>query len=150
MDHAGLARTVFYRHYPTLAEMAPDLLPDADNPLVDQVEPLDDPVPAMVAGLVALYAEHGPLLRAIDDAARTDPAVAASLDAALVGPRRLLAQLVRDAPHPPPRPDETARLLMATHRAYLLDVFGNGDALRTAPARAREALLELWERIRAT
>ena len=37
MAHAELTRTVFYRHFDTLAQMAPELLPDADDPLVDQV-----------------------------------------------------------------------------------------------------------------
>ena len=36
---------------------------------------------------------------------------------------------------------------MATHRAYLLDTFGAGDAPAGAPAAARAALLALWERL---
>jgi hypothetical protein len=103
----------------------------------------------MVAGLVAVFAEHGRLLRAIDDAARHDPMVAEQLEAALAGPRRLIARLLRGAPHPPPRPEESARMLMATHRAYLLDVFGRGDASTRAPAAARAALDALWERLLA-
>jgi AcrR family transcriptional regulator len=149
MAEAGLARTVFYRHYPDLPHMAPDLLPDVDDPLVDQVERLDDAavVEAMNEGLVGLYAAHGPLLRAIDDAARHDAAVAERLDVALVGPRRLLARLLAAAPNPPPDCDEFARLLMATHREYLLDVFGGGHAPRGARAAARAALTALWARL---
>ncbi|MBJ7332482.1 MAG: TetR family transcriptional regulator, partial [Solirubrobacteraceae bacterium] len=99
MTRAQLTRTAFYRHWDDLPQMAPDLLPDEDDPLVDQVTRIDtsDPqavVRAMVDGLVATYAEHGPLLRAIDDAARHDEEVAQRLDAALAGPRRLIAQLV--------------------------------------------------------
>jgi hypothetical protein len=96
---------------------------------------------------VALYAEHGPLLRAIDAAAVADPAVATQLDRALVAPRRLLARLVADAPHPPPNPREFVLLLMATHRAYLLDTFGAGNP---TPRRRREttaALSALWQRL---
>ena len=150
MAEAALPRTIFYRHYPDLPAMAPDLLPDVDDPLVDQVERLDDPasvVPAMIDGLVSLYAAHGPLLRAIDDAARHDPDVAKRLDVALVGPRRLLSKLLAAAPHPPPDPDEFARLLMATHREYLLDVFGSGSPRRGSRAAARAALLALWDRL---
>jgi TetR/AcrR family transcriptional regulator, ethionamide resistance regulator len=84
MDRAGLTRTVFYRHFDDLAQMAPDLLPDEQDPLVDQVQRLvdkssgsstspalapEDLIEAMVVGQVTLYAEHGPLLRAIDAAA---------------------------------------------------------------------------------
>lgn len=154
MREAGLARTVFWRHYPDLPQMAADLLPDADAPLIDRVTALADAPPgdvvrAVVEGLVETYAAHGPLLQAIDDAARHDAAVAQHLDSALVGPRRLLAQLVAGAPHPPPDPAETARMLMATHRAYLLDTFGSGTPRRDARRCATEALLALWERLLA-
>jgi len=31
MKRAGLARTVFYRHFDRLAQMAPELLPDSED-----------------------------------------------------------------------------------------------------------------------
>ncbi len=156
MREAGLARTVFYRHWSDLPQMAPDLLPDEGAPTIERVEQVErerpqDVVEAMVAALVGLYAEHGPLLRAIDDAARHDPAVAERLDAALVGPRALIARLLAGAPHPPPDPQESARVLMATHRAYLLDAFGTdaGDATPRRRRAAAAALTALWERLLA-
>jgi TetR/AcrR family transcriptional regulator, ethionamide resistance regulator len=152
MAQAGLARTVFYRHFDDLPSLAPELLPDADDPLVDRIERRaperpQETVREMVDGLVSVFAEHGRLLRAIDDAARRDPAVAQRMEAALVGPRELIERLLRGAPHPPPHPAESARLLMATHLAYLLDTFGDGDAAPRARAAARETLLALWERL---
>jgi hypothetical protein len=108
-----------------------------------------DVAAAMVDGLVTVFSAHGRLLRAIDDAARHDPAVAERLESALVGPRQLIDGLVRDAPNPPPQPAASARLLMAAHRAYLLDTFGAGDAAPEAPAEARAALLAMWERLLA-
>ena len=152
MAEAGLTRTIFYRYFDDLPSLAADLLPDAGDPLIDQVERIeaegrDAVLHQMIDGLVATYAAHGPLLRAIDDAARHDRAVAAQLETALVGPRRLLARLVAGAQHPPADPDEFARLLMATHRAYLLDQFGAGDADPEAPDRARTALADLWARL---
>jgi AcrR family transcriptional regulator len=154
MAEAGLARTVFYRHFDDLPSLAPELLPDADDPLVDRLGRLApgrprEVVAAMVDGLVAVFSEHGRLLRAIDDAARSDLAVAGRLESALIGPRQLIERLVREAPSPPPRPAESARLLMAAHRAYLLDRFGAGDAPPEAPAVARAALLAMWERLLA-
>ena len=154
MTEAGLARTVFYRHWADLPQMAPDLLPDSDEPLIEQIEDVASQQPAevvdaMIAALVDVYAQHGPLLRAIDDAARQDPAVAERLDTALVGPRRLLARLLAGAPHPPPDPAELTRLLMATHRAYLLDTFGDGRPRRGAKRAATEALTALWARLLA-
>jgi AcrR family transcriptional regulator len=154
MAEAGLARTVFYRHFDDLPSLAPELLPDADDPLVNRTarssaQAPHDVVREMVDGLVALFAERGRLLRAIDDAARQDPAVAARLERALIGLRQLIERLLRTAPDPPPSPAESARVLMATQRAYPLDTFGSGDAPPGAPAAARAALLALWQRLLA-
>lgn len=151
MARAGLARTVFYRHFDSLAQMAPELLPDSEDPLLDQVQrgPAEDLIPAMVTGLVALYAENGRWLRALDAAATADPGVASELDRALIGPRQLLEQLVASAPHPPADPREFALLLMATHRAYLLDTFGGGHDSPKRRTNATAALMALWERLLA-
>lgn len=149
MAEAGLKRTIFYRHWSDLPQMAPDLLPDSAEPLVERMEaaPPDERVSAMVEGLVTVYAEHGRLLRAIDDAAGHDAAVAARLETALVGPRRLIERLLRGAAHPPPDPAESARLLMAAHRAYLLDTFGGGRARPRDRRAAVRALSAMWERL---
>ena len=151
MTRASLTRTVFYRHFDRLAQMAPELLPDSEDPLLDQVlrGPAEDLITAMVAGLVQLYADNGRWLRALDAAAAADPAVATELDRALVGPRRLLEQLVANAPHPPANPREFALLLMATHRAYLLDTFGGGHDSPERRSEATAALMALWERLLA-
>ena len=104
----------------------------------------------MITGLVQLYAENGRMLRAIAAAADADPAVAAELDRALVGPRQLLEGLVAEAPHPPADPREFALLLMATHRAYLLDKFGAGAATPEGRREATAALLDLWNRLQSS
>lgn len=150
MARAGLARTVFYRHFDTLAQMAPELLPDSEEPLLDQVlgRPAEERIPSMIAGLVQLYAENGRWLRALDAAAAADPEVAAELRA-LVGPRRLLEQLVADAPSPPPDAQEFSLLLMATHRAYLLDKFGDGEDSPEGRQDAVAVLSALWQRLLA-
>jgi AcrR family transcriptional regulator len=151
MSRAGLTRTVFYRHFDDLTQMAPELLPDAEDPLIDQVlrGAPQELIEATITGLVRLYADHGRLLRAIDAAAAADPDVATALDRALVGPRRLFETLVADAPHPPANPREFALLLMATHRAYLLDKFGAGDGSRQNRKDAAAALTALWQRLLA-
>jgi hypothetical protein len=102
----------------------------------------------MITGLVGLYADNGRWLRAID-AAAADPDIAAALEGALVGPRRLLETLVADAPDPPPNPREFALLLMATHRAYLLDKFGSGNDTPGNRQEAIAALAALWRRLLA-
>ena len=154
MRAAGLKRTIFYRHYRDLTQMAPDLLPDADDPLIGRVEQAErerpeEVVEQMIGGLVAVFAEHGPLLRAIDAAGAQDPEVFARLETALDPPRRLIARLLAAAPDPPPDPAESARLLMAAHRAYLLDTFGDGRAPAGARAKATAALEAMWARLLA-
>lgn len=151
MARAGLTRTVFYRHFEGLPQLAPELLPDSDDPLVDRVlrgSP-EELIDTMTTGLVGLYAGNGRWLRAIDAAAAADPDVAAALDRALVGPRRLFETLVADAPHPPSNPSEFALLLMATHRAYLLDKFGSGSNSAENREDAIAALAALWRRLLA-
>ena len=152
MAEAGLKRTIFYRHFRDLPQLAPELLPDADDPLIGRIETIErerpqEVVREMLAGLVGLFAENGPLLRAIDAAAAQDPEVAARLDAALEGPRSLLTRLLQAAANPPPDPAETARLMMAAHRAYLVDTFGDGRPEPGARRRATEALEAVWERL---
>jgi AcrR family transcriptional regulator len=152
MAAAGLKRTIFYRHFRDLPQLAPELLPDSDAPLIERVEQVErerprDVVAEMIAGLVAVFAEHGPLLRAIDAAGAQDPDVAARLETALEAPRALIARLLAGARDPPPDPAESARLLMAAHRAYLLDTFGDGRAAPGARKRATQALEALWERL---
>src|SRR5579871_6625135 len=52
MTRAGLTRTVFYRHFDGLPQLAPELLPDSEDPLLDQVTrgPAENLITAMVAG----------------------------------------------------------------------------------------------------
>jgi hypothetical protein len=60
-----------------------------------------------------------------------------------------LETLVADAPDPPPNPREFALLLMATHRAYLLDKFGSGNDSPDNRHDAIAALAALWRRLLA-
>ncbi len=152
MARAGLTRTVFYNQLDTLAQMAPELLPDAEGPTGGPR------VAARLAGRTDRGDDHRPravvrraqavCFRAIDAAAASDPEVAAELDRALVGPRRLLKGLVAHA-LPPADPPEFSLLLMATHRAYLLDKFGGGDDSRKSRQDAVAALAALWQRLLA-
>ncbi len=153
MARAGLTRTVFYRHFDTLAQMAPELLPDSEDPLLDQVlrGPAEDVIAAMVAGLVQLYADNGRWLRALAAAADADPAVAAQLERALDGTDGCSSELVAESPKPARQiPREFALLLMATHRAYLLDKFGAGAATPEGRREATAALLDLWNRLQSS
>jgi hypothetical protein len=60
-----------------------------------------------------------------------------------------LETLVAGAPDPPPNAREFALLLMATHRAYLLDKFGTGNDTPENRQDAIAALAALWRRLLA-
>src|SRR5690349_17608690 len=48
MAEAGLARTVFYRHWSDLRQLTPALLPDSDDPLIGQIERVEAEQPEAV------------------------------------------------------------------------------------------------------
>ena len=133
MARAGLTRTVFYRHFDRLAQMAPELLPDAEDPLLDQLVrgPAEDLITAMVAGLVQMR-QRSVGRRALDAAAAADPTVSTELDR-VVGPRQLLQQLVANAPHPPANPPE-----FATTTATTAHTCSTHSAAATTPSDARQ------------
>jgi AcrR family transcriptional regulator len=152
MARAGLARTVFYRHFDDLTQLAFALLPDAGDPVVARArraldaDGVDAAVDAMVDGLVTVFAEHGPLLRGIDEAVRQDPRIDPTENPALAEPLEFIAGLLAQAPHPPPHPMQSARMIQAAHRTYLLDSFGGAERQAT-PAQARATLRALWARV---
>lgn len=154
MQEAGLARTVFYRHFDDLTQLMPQLLPTAALDVLQRIEevPRSDPgavVDTAVEELVELAAAEGRLLGAIVDASRVDPAVTERLEPVLARPRTVVAELLAAAPHPPEDPEESARLLIAAHRAYLLEAFGDGPVTPEARERVRAALCALWQRLLA-
>jgi AcrR family transcriptional regulator len=134
MAEAGISRTVFYRHFASLADIVVALLDEAVEPA-----PLETPDPAdpeslrrMLARTVDLYARHGHLLVAVEEASHHDAEVervyrdaferSVETAASTLGVRHALA-----------------RALMHLNAAYL------GDVLARDPAGDREqALATLW------
>ena len=152
MAEAGLKRTIFYRHYRDLPQLAPDLLPDAGDPLIGRIERSSASAPRTSCARCSRASSRcSPstarcCARSTPPAAQTRPSPPASTPpskARAACSTRLLAA----APHPPPDPAESARLMMAAHRAYLLDTFGDGNPRRGARRRATEALEAIWERL---
>jgi AcrR family transcriptional regulator len=153
MAEAGLARTVFYRHFDSLSHLVLSQLEELTGELFAEVErsrAADDPasfIHAVLAASVRAYAKHGPLLCALDDAARTDEEVRAAYCA--VGDRsaELTAQLLiagaegghnRAFPHP----HEAARALTEMNNAYLIAALGREP--RNDPDVVLETLVDLW------
>jgi AcrR family transcriptional regulator len=87
MAQAGLARTVFYRHFDGLADVVLSLLDeavaDAEAVAYSAEHPeAPDVLHAMLDRGVELWAQHGHLLAAVEEAAHHDAAVAAAYNAA--------------------------------------------------------------------
>src|SRR5690606_6028099 len=74
MAEAGLARTVFYRHFDGLPAVLLALLDEVAGQLAEAVDAGDD-LRGVLEAVVAVYAEHGVLMRAVDEAAHVDDAV---------------------------------------------------------------------------
>ncbi len=76
MAEAGLSRTVFYRHFESLGDLVIPLLEELGATLEDAGDHHEvDYVNRVLTRVVAIAVEHGPLLRAIDEAASHDDEV---------------------------------------------------------------------------
>src|SRR4051794_31356911 len=74
MAEAGLSRTGFYRHFDGLPELVLSLFDPITEALMTEVRAAPGPgaTRAVLEAAVDAYAEHGGLLRAVDEAARHD------------------------------------------------------------------------------
>jgi TetR/AcrR family transcriptional regulator, ethionamide resistance regulator len=154
MREAGFGRTIFYRHFDDLADLvmragreAFDELYAAQRAFADaRIGDGADVVRQAIEPAVAVYERHGPLLRAIAEAAAGDEQVAAGQQAmrqrfnelveeALLGMRHL-------AGHPPADIAETARALNLMSESYLLDALGREP--RVSVDTAVQTLTEIW------
>lgn len=98
-ERAGVTRPTVYAYFPGKDAILHALVADVrDAFLAAQDAPdADDPVAVARAAITAyldLHVEHLPLLAAIDQRARTDPAVAAARDELLTGVHRRNARFV--------------------------------------------------------
>jgi TetR/AcrR family transcriptional regulator, ethionamide resistance regulator len=154
MERAGLERTIFYRHFDDLGDLFMQTGREAIEELYetqvdlsaarDGVEP--EVVRAAIEQAVTAYSRHGPLLRALAEAAATDAQVAAGQARIRRRFDRLVARSLNDLLEldstPPADVDEIARALNRLNESYLLDAFGREP--RISPARAVDALTEIW------
>jgi AcrR family transcriptional regulator len=154
MREAGIGRTIFYRHFDDLA----DLLMRAGREAIDEL--LDAQVefsrarmgdgPAVVRSAiepaVAVYERHGPLLRAISEAAAVEERIAAGQDAIRERFRELVEQALRASPNLTVDPSadlgEVARALNLMNEKYLLDTYGREP--RASAETAMRTLSAIW------
>ena len=154
MERAGIGRTLFYRHFDDLADLLLRVAREAIEELYEAQVALAatrvGPDPANVIEAielpVAVWQEHGPVLRALSEAAAADPLVAARLAELRERFDLLVAEaLVRAGEltgNPVADPTESARALNRLVEAYLLDAFGREPRVTTEVA--ARTLSEIW------
>jgi AcrR family transcriptional regulator len=147
MAQAGLARTVFYRHFESLADVVVGLLDEAVADAADiAIRARDPSVPdvlrAMLERGVELYARHGHLLAAVEEASHHDPEVERvyheAFERSVQTTASLLAAGVANG-HYVLDPLPVARALMHLNAGYLSDVLA-----RDEHGDRDQALATLW------
>jgi AcrR family transcriptional regulator len=154
MASVGLSRTIFYRHFDDLPDLVVRLLEEASADLLDEERQLmgagiDAPA-AIRRGLsvpVEAFRQHGPLLRAVAEAASHDEYIELGFRALLERFERLIedylsAVAVRGHGRLS-EPHQAARALNLMNVNYLLAVFGTAEPT-VSPETALQTLTELW------
>jgi AcrR family transcriptional regulator len=155
MREAGFGRTIFYRHFDDLADLLRRAGREAFEGLIEAEHALSearerdgsDVVRLAIEPAVAVYQRHGPLLRAIAEAAAAgDEQIAAGRQAWRERFNELVAEVLRTRPALAARSEEqiaeTARALNLMNENYLLDVFGREP--RVSADTAARTLTEVW------
>jgi AcrR family transcriptional regulator len=154
MSRAGLERTIFYRHFDDLGDLLLQMVGEAVQELYDaqvamdaaRVGPDPEAVRLALAATVAIYSRHGPLLRALAEAAAADPVVEARQAELRRGFDRLVEDMINrgiaDGASPPPDPAESARALNRLAESYLIESFGREP--RVEPELALDTLTDIW------
>ena len=136
MEGTGLTRTAFYRHFDDTTDLVLRLFAEIGQELYTVAQRWGEtagvgfPAPAQeaLARIVDFFARHGPLVRAIVDAAATDEqievAYRTALDQFAVMATRTLDRLVADGRLEVIDTRALARALTLMNAAYLLEEFG--------------------------
>jgi len=154
MREAGAGRTIFYRHFDDLGDLLIRAGRDAFEGLFEAEEAFSNAhvggepnIRAAIETAVDVYREHGPLLRAIFEAAAAgDEQIIAGRQAMLERFDGLVEEVLRTSPRMAARSDEeiaeTARALNLLNVNYLLDAFGREP--RVSGETAVRTLTGIW------
>lgn len=155
MSRTGHTRTVFYRHFDDVPSLVLVLIQEVGAELVAVAEAWaeteragPDEARRRLAVFVDFYVRHGPVVRAVAEAAHHDGSVEAAYNGMVEGFVALTAQAIQarvdsgelaplDAP-------EIARALVRMLNGYLLDALGREGA--TDPERVLETVATIWTR----
>lgn len=151
MREADLGRTIFYRHFSDLADLigqagreAIEELYAAEEALADVGAP-HERLAEVIDAAVATFVAHGPLLRAIAEAAAADAGLAAGLREIRDRFDRLAASVLASVPGLQGDPMQVAHALNLMNEAYLLDAYGR--SARMSPDLARATLTAIWSAV---
>ena len=150
MARAGIGRTLFYRHFDDLGELLMRAGREAIEELFAAQETLargragysPDSIREALAAAVGVYRRHGPVLRAVAEAATDDERIAAGQDRIRRRFDELVAAALRDAGADVADYDEAARALNLLNENYLRDAFGREP--RVSEEAAVRTLNEIW------
>jgi len=154
MDRAGIGRTIFYRHFDDLGQLLLTTGREAIEELYEtQVELAStrsgdaaEAIHEAISRAVAVYMEHGPVIRAVVEAAAADQLVAAGQEPLRRRFDELAEDLLRataaESGREPRDPAETARALNLLNESYLLDAFGREP--RVSAETAVRTLTGIW------
>lgn len=158
MADAGLARTVFYRHFTDLSELILESLDELQNQVftfpADGSAGLTDPEfqRAILRQTVDFFLDNAALIRALEDFGRGDPKVAAAHEEFMARSIGRLTALfdeeVAAGRMTFPSTYEIARALHLLNTSYLLD-FASRDAAGDRDL-ATETLRTIWARTMST
>jgi AcrR family transcriptional regulator len=150
---ASVPRTAFYRHFEDRQQLLVAMLDDvgvelehvADNWMADAEDPLAE-MRRSLSGLTTIFVEHGRLLQAISDAARTDPDIAAIYralaDRLVASTAQRIERDIAAGRSKIAEPREVARALTWMNERYLLASFGSRPF--SDPEAVARALGEIW------
>ena len=153
MSLAGASRSAFYQYFKDLHELMERLLEHMGKDILEAAEPWfrgdGDPVTALetaLHGLVRLGYDHGPILRAVSDAATTDERLERVWSAFLGAFDDAVTERIEEQQAKKLIPAFSARpVAMALNRldaTMLIDAFGRRP--RSAPEPIEEALVRIW------
>ena len=155
MARTGLKRPAFYVHFKDRHELALRVVQSIGEELNDMADHWfdgDDPradARRALEGIVAVYREHGPVVRALSDAATTDARVEAAYrslveDFIAATTRHIREEQAKGRVRAIPDVDEAARALIWMEERYLSETLGRVP--QADPEIVVEVLHDIWVR----
>ncbi len=148
MAAAELSRTVFYRHYDGLPELVLSLFEAVTRGLMEEVQGPPGPgaTRRVLQAAVDAYAEHGGLLRAVDEATSHDAGIDAAYRQVRDAFTAVMAEQIEDGMAAgrvaPGNAHELARALNLMNIGYLLDTLGRDPGFDRGLA--VDTLMAVW------